>query len=148
MRYLYILLVVFIVGCSPTKVIVLNSSNFFERAQRIEILEKEIISKTIFTDAEFVLFNVNGFQDSTDVLPGASSWDYKFALKVAPSNIEEWIEDFNEVEAFDYSWIDEVIELRKENWKTNSEPHYFSKGDVYLVLFYEEGIVFKRVIQN
>ena len=64
----------------------LDSDNYKTKEERVEVLKKEIESFSEFGNAEFELFNVNGFSNSRTTLPGASSWDYKFAIKVKPSN--------------------------------------------------------------
>ncbi|NRA12803.1 MAG: hypothetical protein HRT57_12670 [Crocinitomicaceae bacterium] len=54
----------------------LDSDNYETKEERVEVLKKEIKSFSEFENAEFKLFNVNGFSNSRTTVPGASSWDY------------------------------------------------------------------------
>lgn len=71
--------------------------------RRVELLSAEKRKYSSIEDAEYDLFNVNGFSNQKMILPGASSWDYKFVIKVDPSDIHKWLEgrDFIQVEHFD-----------------------------------------------
>ena len=84
------------------------------------------------------------------MVPGASSLDYKFAIKVNTSDIDSWIAGMIKVELKDHdnNWTKEIIEKRKENWKTQSQPEYYTRKEdsVTLILFRDQGIIFKRVI--
>ena len=82
----------------------LNSKTFKTNTQRIACLSKEIKSKSNFNDAEFELFNVNGFSNNRPTtVPGASSWDYKFVVKVASSNIDKWTEGLQSTKPPNYN---------------------------------------------
>ncbi len=140
-------------SCSSTQVSnQLDSDDFETRQARVEALKKEIKYSSDFEDAEFELFNVNGFSNSRTSLPGASSWDYKFAIKVSPSDIDNWTTGLIKVKPADNNdaWTKQITSKRKQDWKTQSSPEYFiRKGDdVTLMVYRAEGIIFKRIINN
>ncbi|MCB9197411.1 MAG: hypothetical protein H6600_03060 [Flavobacteriales bacterium] len=130
----------------------LDSDNYDKKNERIEVLKKEIKAFSEIENAEFELFNVNGFSNSRTTVPGASSWDYKFAIKVNPSDIDKWTAGLIKIEldGNDKEWMDKIIEKRKNDWKTRTEPEFYTrKGDNVTVAVYRtEGIIFKRVINN
>lgn len=117
--------------------------------ERIEKLKMEINSLSDFQDAEFELFNVNGFYNHRTSVPGASSWDYKFVIKIDTVNISKWTTGMIEVEPTEYddSWTKEIVKGRKHNWQTFSKPQYFKRNgeDVTVLVFKNEGIIYKRV---
>ncbi len=131
---------------------ILDSQNLNSKNKRIKILKKEIKLFSDFENAEFNLFNVNGFSNNRITLPGASSWDYKFALKVKPSHLDKWINDMVKIDTtnYDITWTKQLIEKRESEWKTNSKPEFYTRkrDHVMLVLYRNEGIIFKRVINN
>jgi hypothetical protein len=143
-----------IVGCFSCKESLrqLSSKDFISKKVRVEILKKEIISKSEFQDAEFELFNVNGFSDGWTMISGASYWDYKFVVKVNQADIDKWTAEMLKVELenYDISWTTTIIEKRKTEWIINSIPEFYTRknSDVTLLVYRAEGIIFKRVIQD
>ncbi len=127
----------------------LDSDNYECTTDRIEILRKEIKAFSDFKDTEFELFNVNGFHNQRTSIPGASSWDYKFVIRVDTTNIIDWTNGMKQIELKDYdaNWTQELIKNRKQNWKTNSDAEFFGRDgeDVTMVVFRKEGIIYKRV---
>lgn len=127
----------------------LDSDDYTSKADRIKVIKKEIKFFSDFHDAEFELFNVNGFQNQTWV-PGASSWDYKFAIRIDTLNISKWTSGMQEIglNEYDDHWTKEITKQRKQNWQTNSEPHYFIRNgeNITMLVYKKEGIIFKRVI--
>lgn len=148
--YIFISIGLFI-GCSSSKSnsTKLDSDDFENKIERIETLRKEIKPNSEFYDAEFEMFNINGFHNQRTSLPGASSWDYKFVIKLDTFNISKWTNGMQEVEFANYddSWTKEIIKNRKNNWKTHSEPQYFIRKEenVTMLVYKSEGIIFKRV---
>ena len=156
--YLFIILV----ACNPVEknfqtnsnfnTNTLSSKNIEDSLQRINILKVEIKAFSELKDAEYELFNVNGFSKSETSLPGASGWDYRFVVKVAPKDVSKWATDMIEVTSIDFleKWTNELVKHRIENWRVNSKPRFFMREgtDVVMEVFEEEGIIFKRVIQN
>lgn len=130
----------------------LNSKNYQSKKERIEILNKEIKAYSTFTNAEFELFNVNGFSNSRVTIPGASSWDYQFVVKVKTDDIDKWTEGMVKdiPKLHKGEWMENIIEQRKNEWPIHSTPEfYIRKGENVVVIVYRpEGIIFKRVIQN
>jgi hypothetical protein len=127
----------------------LDSDDFERKIDRIEKLSMEIKPFSEFIDAEFELFNVNGFHNQRTSVPGASSLEYKFVVRIDTINISKWTTGMQEFELRDYddSWTKEITKHRKQNWGTYSTPQYFKRHgeDVTMLVFMNEGIIFKRV---
>lgn len=128
----------------------LDSDNYNTKQERIEVLKKEIKSFSEFENAEFELFNVNGFSNSRITVPGASSWDYKYAIRINPSDVDKWTDGMILIDSADYnsSWMKMIIKERANNWITKSEPEVYIRkgGDIIMFVYRNEGIVFKRVV--
>jgi hypothetical protein len=71
-----------IISCSTDSTTRLDSDDCENKKDRIDRLKMEIRSFSDYQDAEFELFNVNGFHHQRMSVPGASSCDYKFAVRV------------------------------------------------------------------
>lgn len=146
-----VILILGLDSCSET--MRLDSDQFNTIEARIEILKEEVHFFSDVQDAEFELFNVNGFKSQGQpLIPGPSSLDYKFAVKVDTADVNGWTAGMVKFdpENYDDSWTREIIRERSVNWNTTGEPIYFKREaeDVKLVLFQEDGIIFKRIISN
>ena len=156
MKKLNLLLGLIILGlnsCSDTSNLnKLDSDDYNTKEERIEVLKKEIKSFSEFENAEFELFNVNGFSISRTTVPGASSWDYKFAIKVNPSNVDKWTDGLitTELDAYDDKWAKKIIQERENDWTTESEPEFYHRKEdsVLMIVYKSEGIIFKHIINN
>ncbi|WP_425222663.1 hypothetical protein [Psychroserpens sp.] len=131
----------------------LDSDTFKTKKERVACLKNEIKSKSEFDNAEFELFNVNGFSNSRiTTIPGTSSWDYKFVIRVNPSDIDKWTQEMLEIEPKNYNlnWTTEIIEKRAIDWITNSLPEFYTRTEdnVLIIIFRTEGIIYKRMISN
>ncbi len=150
-KYFYIIITIgFITSCSDSNTSKLDSGDDYEnKVERIEKLKMEIKPFSDFKDAEFELFNVNGFHNQRTSVPGTSSLDYKFVIKIDTENIAKWTTGMTEVELTDYddSWTKEITKGRKQNWRTLSKPQYFKRNgeNVTMLVFKNEGIIYKRV---
>lgn len=138
-----IILALTIGSCSKTSR--LDSNDFSTAEERIEILKQKVRCFSPVKDAEFELFNVDE--------PGWYSLDYKVAIKVDTADIAKWREGMTKFdrEHYDDAWIKEIVKNRKENWKTNSQPLYYTRDEHFdgwytiLVEFYSEGMIFMQV---
>lgn len=131
----------------------LDSDTFKTKEERIKLLKNEIKSKSDFSNTEFELFNVNGFSNSRlTTIPGASSWDYKFVIRVKPTDIDKWTEGLQKTEPTDYdlSWTKKIVEKRASEWVRNSQPEFYKRNEsnVMVIVYGNEGIIYKRVIVN
>lgn len=130
----------------------LDSANYDSKEERVEVLKKEIKPFSNFQDAEFELFNVNGFANSRASLAGPSSWDYKFVIKVKPSDIEKWTNGMLKTEGTDYdqNQMKKIISKRADKWKTTSKPEFYTRqGDkVMMIVYRSEGILFKHIFTD
>lgn len=128
----------------------LDSDDYESADERVEVLKKEIKNFSKFKDAEFKLFNVNGFNKQRTSVPGASLWDYKFVIRLDTANISAWTIGMKQVEPknFDSNWQQELIKNRKQNWKIISDPEkYVREGDdVTMLVYRNEGIIYKHII--
>jgi hypothetical protein len=128
----------------------LDSDSFKTASDRVTILSKEIKTFSAIKDAEFELFNVNGFSfEENRSVPGATSLDYKFVIRIDTNDIEKWTEGFFNTDSikYDATWTEKMILNRKSIWKKQSKPLVFRRPNenVVLFVFKEEGIIFKRV---
>lgn len=128
----------------------LDSSDYSTKEKRIKVLKKEIKSFSEFENAEFELFNVNGFSNNRNILIGASSFDYKYAIKVKPSKIDKWIDGMILVDSVNYNknWLKKLIQKREDDWKTLSKPEVYirKEEEVIMIVYRTEGKIFKRVV--
>lgn len=150
-NHIYTIIILLFTACttSNSTSTYLDSNDFENKADRIEKLEMEIICFSDILDAEFDLFNVNGFHNQRNLGTGASSWDYKFAIKVDTINIPKWTLGMTEVELTneDENWTKEITKQRKQNWETHSKPQYYIRigEEVTMIVYKKEGIIFKHV---
>ncbi|WP_299442412.1 hypothetical protein [uncultured Aquimarina sp.] len=135
---------------SPSQSNILDSDDYDSKEERVEILKNEIKSFSDFENAAFELFNVNGFSNSRTMLPGASSWDYKFVVKINPSEIGAWTNGMikTKTKYHDDEWMKKIIEDRKVEWQTTSDPEIYTRQgeNVLMIVYRSEGIIFKRII--
>jgi hypothetical protein len=136
--------------CDPeTK---LDSDNYRNSTERVEILSHAIKPFSAIKDAEFELFNVNGFSSRSLSVPGASSWDYKFVVKIDTTDVSKWCAGMTEVPADTASrhWTEAITQHRKVNWQTTGKPRYYERTGqgVTMIVYYKDGVLFKRVIQD
>ena len=149
----FLALIIFCLGCfadanDPNR---LDSDNFPTKTERIQKLGQQIKSFSKIKDAEFDLFNVNGFVDSrSPTIPGASSWNYKFAVKIEPADLPKWRSGFRSFtpDGYDDNWMKEITSARSENWIKTSIPKYYKRVDanVTMIIYEVEGFVFKQII--
>ena len=150
-KLIFCLLIIGLSSCSDSSnQNILDSDNYDTKEERVEVLKKEIKSFSEFENAEFELFNVNGFSNSRKMVPGATSLDYKFAIKVNPSEVDKWTDGLIAIESdnYDYNWMKKIIKKRTNDWRMDSEPEFYTrKGDnVIMIVYRSEGVIFKRVI--
>ncbi|QQR98084.1 MAG: hypothetical protein IPK18_00670 [Sphingobacteriales bacterium] len=150
---LVLLYLLFFFSCKNSKDYTkLDSDDFSERKDRIEKLKENIVYASEIIDAEFELFNVNGFTNTRNTsVPGASSWNYQFVVKIDTSNIQKWLNTFTETKNVvpNLQLISEITKKRKENWKTISKPKFYIRQNdesTFIVLYEKEGIIFKSVV--
>lgn len=125
----------------------LTSETFQTSEKRVQQLKQQIVAPTDFRDAQFRLFNVNGFSRSVAGVPGASSYDYKFILKIDPNDMNAWTKGLKEASGRDMKWINELIQNEEKSWfPTNQGEQYYSdERNVLLVLFRKDSLLAKRV---
>lgn len=128
----------------------LDSNDYSTKEERVEALKKEIKFFSEFENAEFELFNINGFSNNRTTVPGASSWNYKFAIRINPSDIYKWTDGMISIDSVDYkdSWMKTIVEERADDWRVESEPEIFTRkgDDVVMFVYRSEGILFKNVV--
>jgi hypothetical protein len=78
--------------CSCSENTRLDSDGISTAEERVKILKEVIRSFSDIKDAEFELFNVNGFGTGGWSIPGGSSSDYKFVVKIDTTDISKWRE--------------------------------------------------------
>jgi len=147
--FLYLTLSIACISCSETEnsETCLLSKNTADRKERINVFRREIGSPDII-DVEYDFFNVNGFSNSRTLVPGGSSVDYKYVVKIDTTDISWWTKGKVRSavnDSLQCSWCEELIHPRKENWVLTSKPeHYHQVGDVSVTVYRPEGIIFLR----
>ena len=130
----------------------LTSNDIADRSERINILKREVKVFSELKDAEFYLVNANGFSNQRISVPGASSLNYQFVIKIDTNDISKWTEGMTELSKGDTnnSWMDKLLLSRKENWNVHSIPKVFTRiGDSVTMLIYkDEGIIYKKLWSN
>lgn len=129
----------------------LDSSNYKTKEERIDALKKEVVLSSEIEDAEFELFNVNGFHnDRTNSVPGSSSADYKFLVKVDTSNIIKWTDEMvaSDSSKYDDLWVKQLMTESKGAWQTKTFPNIFVRpeSNTTVLVYRKEGIICKRII--
>ncbi|MCM0666077.1 hypothetical protein [Flavobacterium tyrosinilyticum] len=130
----------------------MNSENIENKNERIEKLSPEIKVHSEILDAEFNLFNVNGFNNNFFTVPGSSSRDYKFVIKIKNAHIPLWTKDLEKVKGNleTEKWMKSLGETRQNNWKTISEPIFYKRKNEpngTIIVFEKEGIIYKHINQ-
>lgn len=149
--FFFLCLVTLFVRCSEKNASInrMSSKCISSKELRVNKLSNEINLNSKIIDAEFNLFNVNGFSKSRVSLPGASSWDYQFVIKVEPRSVEKWLQGTIQVnkDEINLAWMMPLITHRIESWKPVSTPAYYTRDQnkVILIVYFEDGIIFKRV---
>ncbi len=133
----------------------LYSDDFETAKERVEELKKHITVYSYFDDAEFEIFNVNGnFNNDRLNVPGASSWNYHFAIKVDQKDIDKWTSDMillhDGISKDSMSWVTELNKKLTNKIHNNELGEYYGRqGDSnYAVVFRKSGLVFRRIINN
>jgi len=130
----------------------LTSKNVADKSERINILKKEVKIFSELNDAEFYLVNANGFSKQRISVPGASSLNYQFVIKIDTNDISKWTERMTETSSYsiDNYWMDKLLISRKENWNIHSTPKVFTRiGDSVMMFVYkDEGIIYKKLWSN
>ena len=147
---------IFVLGTSACESDVLDkhSNQFNSNRKKVAFLDKYVVFYSDVIDAEFDLFNVNGGSSRFSV-PGASSGDYKFAVRVAPQDVQTWIDaaldgDYVPKDGVvDDSWVVEVTG-NADHWQPQSAPEKFERTSAganrsIMIVHREEGIIFKQV---
>lgn len=147
-----------ILGCAEkTDPNTKGSKQISEIAERIKTIQHYVKCESDLLDAQFVLFNANGFEKNerrTDI-PAPSYWDYKYAVKVPPEQAIRWTNamvDITMPEDYDDSWIAEIVSHDKENWNPVTTPILALRvADglrIEMLTYEEEGMIFRREIQQ
>lgn len=141
-----------LISCKTKDYNQLDSDDFPDKKERIAVLNQEIRAESTIKDAAFELFNINGFQTNRNSIPGASYWDYKFAIQTDTNSIMSWKEGLisQTGKNLDLSWTSEIIKNNAQLWKTTCTPQYFTDENKnwIVVIYKQDGIVFCRIIQN
>lgn len=149
-NFTLILVLLFCFSCSNKTEI--KSKNISDKNERIQQLIVEIKYFSGIRDAEFDLYNINGFSDDFVMIPSRSSIDYKFVIKVIPKKISDWTKDLQKTTGNIQSekWAGSLIETRKNNWQTASKPVFYKRKNdstITVIVFEKEGIIYKRILK-
>ncbi len=110
------------------------SSQFATDEEKIAFLERYL---NLPTKVEAAEYHIVYHDNSTGRVPGPSDWDMRVVIKVAPEDIDTWLESLTETtEPFDLAWVYDFA----KNWQLTSSPKFFV-GDKDVALFEVEGVV-------
>ena len=127
----------------------MDSDDYENKEEKIRILTNQIKPFSQILDTEFELFNVNGFANQRLTVPGASSWDYKLAIKLSEEDISKWIVDMEDttIENYDYGCTIDIVKNRKQSWQVKSTPKFYTRGNsnIITLVYKDEGVIFKRI---
>jgi hypothetical protein len=111
-----------------------TSSQFATNKEKIAFLERYLKLPTKVEAAEF---HIVYYDNSQGRVPGPSDWDMRVIVKVAPENIDRWLESLAETtEPFDITWVYEFA----KDWQLTSSPKFFM-GDKHVAVFEVGGVV-------
>ena len=141
-----LLLSVSLIGCSESNNTI--NSKELSKEERIKTLSENINVHSEVLDAEYNLFKTGGFSKSNRLAP--TDYDYRYVVKVKPSEIALWTEDCIETDCDynDVKWTEELTKHRRENWKTTSKPVCFSSDAKIVIAYIPEGIIFNKIVIN
>ncbi|WP_291726839.1 hypothetical protein [Bernardetia sp.] len=160
--YLFLMVLLF-TNCHSKSPTTLKSSEIEQKEERIKVLSKQVKIYSEILDAEYSLFNVNGFESSFSFGVGASSWHYKIAIEVEKKDVDKWLKGMYEAEnpnAKDSVWINDMLSnldsARKQKWERiikTSTPKRFTMSATngrskVAIIYFDEGIIFQRIIQD
>ena len=155
MRYTRIIILIInsMINFSCSHKTELKSDQINDKLNRIDILSREVKLFSDIQNAEFDLFNVNGFSDDIIVFPGTSSIFYKFVVKLNSKDIEKWKKGLIETKGNlqNEKWTFDLVKIRKNEWLINSEPKFYTRNGelgTKIIIFEKEGIVFKSINQQ
>lgn len=129
----------------------MDSLNIAFPNDRVTQLSKEVIIHSPATDAEFDLFNSGGFSGSFSFFSfGPTDIYYRYAVKLHPGDLEKWRAGLipSSETSRDKDLIKYLSGLREPNWQIRTEPKFYESEYSRTIIFEEEGIVFKEVVQN
>ena len=139
-----------LVSCSDNKT--LKSDTIKNSTARIAILKKHIKPYSEIKDAEFYLFNSDGFDGGPTLGLGPADINYDFVVKVNPLEINKWKQNLIETTGgFEYERLKSLTEKRAQNWITSSKPKFYKDKDIetsLVIIFEEEGIVYEQINLN
>lgn len=123
----------------------LDSKEIEDRLVRVEKLKMIVDLPSDIYDTKFKLFDVNGFGEARSYeIPGPSSWNYVYAVKVDSNDIAKWVEGQSKpIDSSDYETIKSFLDM-DNTWKLKSTPEYYevnSKENVFV--FRHESIIIK-----
>lgn len=158
MKFLFLIFLL-LTGCGneksrtiPSSPGIKTSREIPNREKRVAELSAEIKLFSPIQDAEYNLFNVNGFSNSRVLVPGASSWNYSFLIKIDTNDSDKWIEGMiqHAITESDTAWINDIPQNSPQEWARTSSAELYKRqeSDVSVLLFRSEGILYKKVTQH
>jgi hypothetical protein len=138
--------------------VVLYVGSYNQTSNSVELMSRDIASKELkikkineyltfqseVIDAEYIL----SIHDNSGFLSGPSDFSLQIALRMLPTDVPRWIVGYSEISTppFSENWK-ATLQLSDEVWSTSSTPRYYSNdGNTWVVVFFEEGIVYRETI--
>ncbi|MCX6046176.1 MAG: hypothetical protein NT075_13780 [Chloroflexi bacterium] len=120
-----------------------RSTQFATDREKLTFLAKYL---TLYSTVEAAEYHIVYHDNSAGGVPGPSEWDIQVVLKMTPENLVLWTADMQLVapESVDLGWGYSLLP-NESRWKVPTQPQVYSRANVVVAIFPEQGILFKRV---
>ncbi len=120
-----------------------KSIQFSTDGEKLAFLKKYL---TLYSTVEAAEYHIVYHDNSAGGVPGPSDWDIQVALKMAPEHLALWTADMQQVtlESVDPTWGYPLLP-DEPRWKIQAQPLVYTRANVVVAIFPQQGILFKRV---
>ncbi|CAN5436343.1 hypothetical protein BH10CHL1_BH10CHL1_02840 [soil metagenome] len=132
-----------ITGIASNRTTDTRSAQFTTDREKLAFLEKYL---TLYSAVEAAEYHIVYHDNAAGAVPGPSDWDIQVVLKMAPENLLLWTVDMQPVEpaSIDLTWAYPLLPT-EPRWKVQAQPRVYTRSNVVVAIFPEQGILFKRV---
>ncbi len=139
----HLIFICFLFACSDKNHV--SSVGIANCEDRVLELKKYFNLKSNIIDTHFKIYDANLNNRS---VPGATSRDYKIALKLDPSLILKWTNDVKPVKnPNDLAWANDPVITSLEGFSVSEMPQYLGNEYKQLIVYPKSGIIFLRFYQ-
>ena len=138
-------LLLFACAASNTSNLTTNtqSTQFSTDGEKLTFLKKYV---TLYSAIEATEYQIVYQDNSAGGVPGPSDWDIQMALKIAPEDVVLWTADMQKIapELVDLAWGYQLLP-DEPRWKFQAQPLVYTRANVIVAVFPQQGILFKRM---